>query len=246
MNKKYITLALITILFSACGSTSDDTPNNDGKGAIDLASYYPSSKVDHKIFLSEVDGADQPSQYQQIKVTDNTITTTVGTKVIEKVVFSDTNITTTLEDNKVDTMYRHVDIGDTLSREAINSSKNIDLGKMITKLNSFCIVKSKENSFEQGTHSYKGDLLKLECLTEGTVVYDIKPSLLSVVSPDLNGSHPIYNKSYAYLQKDLGLVAEINDDCVSLEGFNGNPLIDDRKNPKDCKSTKSNYKFYLP
>ena len=245
MNKTYITLALVAVLFSACGSTSDDTKNNDGKGAIDLAQYYPSSKIDHKIFLSAVNGTDQPSVYQQIKVTKNSVTTTVGSKVIEKVVFSDTNITTTDFEDKTttDTMYRHVDIGDIIGSEKINSSEDLDLGKVTQKLEASCQIKSKEPSFKQGTHSYKGELLKLECLVEGTVVYDVKPSLMTVVSPDLNGSHDVYDKSYVYLQKGLGLVAEINDDCVPLKGL---PLVDDRKNPKDCKKNQSEYNFYLP
>jgi len=246
MNKTYITLALVAVLFSACGSSSDDTKNNDGKGAIDLAEYFP-SKTMNKIFSQEILAGGNSSthaEYQQIEVTKDSVITTIDTVVTEKVIFSDTNITTTdFESNRTDTMYRHVDLKDTLFSDKLNSLDETDLGKITTNLEINCKLKSKESKFEKGAHSYSGDLLKIECIVDGTMIYDVKPSLLSVVSSDLNGSHDIYNESYFYIQKDLGVVAEINDDCITAKNL---PFVDDRKKDAECIETAHTYKYYLP
>jgi hypothetical protein len=246
MNKRYITLVLVAVLFSACGSSSSDTKNNDGKGAIDLAEYFP-SKTMNKIFSTETLVGGTPNthaEYQQIEVTKDSVTTTINTVVTERVLFSDTNITTTdFEDNSTETMYRHVDIKDTLFSEKINSSEETDLGKITTKLEANCKLKSKETKFEKDAHTYSGDLLKIECIIEGTMIYDVKPSLLTVVASDLNGSHEIYNISNYYLQKGLGIVAEIDDDCITTKNL---PFIDDRKKDSECIETAHTYKYYLP
>jgi hypothetical protein len=247
MNKKYIALALVAIFFSACGSSSSDTKNDDGKGDIDLVQYFPSGSID-KIFSSQIKSSNENptphSEYQEITVTGETITTTIKGKVTERVIFTDTNITTTdLEDNETDTMYRHVDIGDKLFTKSMNSEENTDLGKTIVSLKSVCKLKSKESEFKKDAHTYSGDLLKIECITEGTMIYDVKPSLLNVVSSDLNGSHEYYDKSYIYLKKGLGSVAEIDDNCLVAENL---PIIDDRKSESECSLKSYEYKFYLP
>lgn len=232
-------LTLVALLFSACGSSSSDTKNNDGKGAIDLRDYYPSAKVDHKIFLTEINGTDQPSEYQQIKVDGDTITTTIDNKVVEKILFSDTNITITdFENNTTDRLYRHVDLGDTLFHKVIDDKQSDVLATITTALDVNCKLKSKEKEFE----TYDGDLLKIECVSKGTIIYDINSSsTLYSVLKDLNGSYEYYDTSYTYVKKDLGVVAEINNDCIVSDKF---PLIDDRKKDSECVEKSSMYKRY--
>ena len=247
MNKKYITLALVAILFSACGSSSSTkTIHDDGKGEIDLKNYYPSDAIDSKIFSSESSLSTLPSEYQEITVTKDTITTKIKGKITEKVVFSDTNITTKdFEDNKTDTTYRHVDIGDTLYSKKINSENNNSYGKIITKTEVTCKLKSKEKEYKNGIHSYSGDLLKIECIVAGEMIYDIKKDILNDIpsTRDLNGSHEYYDTSFYYLQKGKGEIADIDDNCLVSKNL---PFIDDRKKDKDCAEKNYEYKFYLP
>jgi len=251
MNKKYISLVVVALLLTACGgSSSSSSSKNDGKGDIDLTEYYPSKSMTKTYSSVKRDGDNvDTSHYNEIiEVVGNTITTTVDTKVSEKSVFSDTNITTTSFDedgNKVYSTFRHVDLGDTIYSKKMTSSKNTDLGKVTTKVDSTCQVKSKESKFEKNDHLYTGDLLKIECISEGEVIYDIKQTLLDAgVASDLNGSHSIYNTSYVYLKKGIGEVASVDDDCVTNAKL---PMVvNDKAEPTECVKKQYEYEFYLP
>jgi len=253
MNKKYLSLSLILVLFTACGSSSSSSKKNDGEGEIDLKNYYPKTSMTKTFISKEGGGENQETtkkHYDAIINVDNnhsTITTTVNTEITEKVKFTDKNITITFPKNKNEsiTLFRHVDIGDTLLKKEIKDTKVNDLGTITTQTKIECILKSKEEKFQKDDNIYKGDLLKIECVTEGTLIYDIKQSILDAgVGKDLNGSHPIYDTSYGYLKKDLGRVALINDDCLTDTRLE--MLINDKTSAKNCKNTHFNYEFYLP
>lgn len=247
MNKNYLMLALAITLFTGCGSSSSDDKKDDGKGAIDLAEYFPSKSMTKTISVVERDGDDVSKSHHDeiINVTGKTIMTTINTELSEKVVISDTNITITdLEDNETTSIYRHVDIGDTTFSAKSTETQNTDLGKITSNFNANCKIKSKESRFEKNDNVYTGDLLKIECINEGTIVYDIKPSLINHVSKDLNGTHDFYDISYSYLKKGLGEVASINDNCIPNTQLE---LADDRKSGTECKKENVyDYEFYLP
>ena len=244
MNYKHMSLALALVLLTGCGGGSSSS-HNDGKGDIDLAKYYPSESMG-KRFSTYSDSTDTGSYTEAIEVVGNKITIKEGETVTEKIVFSDTNITTTLFDsedgNKVLSMYRHVDLGDTTLFEKIKDTTDTSFGNMIKNTTLTCMLKSKENELKKGiVYSHTGDLLKIECIDEGEIVYNVKADLIGVVSDDLNGSHAYYDKSYYYLEKGLGMVASIDDNCIPNEKFS--TVVDDRI---ECTTKQYDYEFYLP
>jgi len=251
MNKKNISFVVAAVLLSACGSSSSSSKNNDGKGSIDFAKYYPNKSMTKTFSSVERNGDELLNSHNEeiIEVVGNTITTTVDGEVLDKVVISDNNITTTNFDKEdgdtVDTMFRYVDVGDTLLSEKIKFRETTDLGEKITQLNHLCKVKSKASKFEKNDHIYTGDLLKVECIAEGEMIYDIKQGILDAgVAADLNGSHSIYNKSYVYFKKDIGAVAFIDDDCITNSKL---PMIvNDKAKPSECIKKQYDYEFYLP
>ena len=246
-----MSLALAIALLTGCGDDSlSSSLHNDGKGDIDFANYYPSESM-HKIFSSverDGDNLDNGHYEEVIKVTGDTITITENddTKILEKIVFTDSNITTTLYDSEdgdeVNSIYRHVDLGDTTLSEKIKNTITRDFGKERWDITQVCKLSSKEDKFEKSDHSYTGDLLKIECIAEGVVIYDVKESLIDYISEDFNGSHEYYNKSYYYLKKGLGMVASINDNCVPNDTYP--TVIDDRET--ECTKKQYEYEFYLP
>ncbi len=251
MNKKYLALAVTALILTACGGgdKKNSSSANDGKGAIDLAEYFPSKSMTKTMAVVEREGSDLRRSHHDeiINVEGNiTITTTIDTELTEKVDISDTNITTSdLEDNETWSTYRHADIGDTLYSLKNSESMDNDIAKITYNVNVNCKLKSKENKFEKNDNIYQGDLLKIECINDGSIVYDIKPEHTEIVAKDLNGTHNFYDISYVYLKKGLGEVAAINDNCIQ-DGILG--VIDDRKlDTETCK--KENvyiYEFYLP
>jgi len=251
MNKKYISLLVATVLLTACGGGSSSSSNNDGEGAIDLSEYFPNKSMTKTFINTKRDGdnSDKSHYDEIIEVDGNTITTTIDTEVTEKIVFSDKNITITSFDSgntdEVDSMYRHVDLGDILSSRTMNDKYTNDLGEITRTLKQECKLQSKESKFEKGDNVYTGDLLKVECITTGEFIYDIKQTILDAgAATDLNGTHAIYDKSSFYLQKGLGEVASINDDCIINAKL---PMvITDQANPSECITKKYDYEFYLP
>jgi len=251
MNKKYISLLVATVLLTACGGGSSSSSKNDGEGSIDLAEYFPSESMTKTFINTEKHNniIDKSHSDEIIVVNGNTITTSIDGEVTEEVVFSDKNITTTyfdkVEGNSIETMYRNIDLGDTFFSKNIEYGINDDLGTTSAKLTHVCTIKSKEEKFEKGDNVYRGDLLKIECLIEGEIIYDVKQDILNAgIGTDLNGSHTIYNKSSFYLQKGLGEVAFIDDDC--LTDAKNLMFIDDNAKAKECANTQYEYEFYLP
>jgi len=252
MNKKYLSLALATLLFTACGGNSSSSKKNDGKGSIDFAQYFPKKSMNKGyIVRKQYEGTPKTTlRNETIEVLGQTITTSIDAKVVKKVVITDKNITITniSEDKKskeqVNRMYRKMDIGDTLFSEKIESSETNDLGKITTTSTYSCKVKSKEKKFEKGDYLYEGDLLKLECINKGTKVYDIKQTILDAgVASDLNGTHEIYDTSYAYLQKNVGEVASVNIDCITNTKIP--VIINDKAKSSSCVQTRSYSEFYV-
>ena len=249
MNKKYLSLTLAIVLFTACGGGSSSS-KVAGEGSIDLKEYYPSASMTKEFIATQRDGdtVNSDTYDEVITVSGQTITTKVDAAIIEKVVFTDTNITTTTTEGTgtdISTMYRNVDLGDTLISKALSSSETNDLGQLTTNLNLVCKLNSKETKFEKNDHPYSGDLLKIECIAQGTVIYDIKQTILDAgAATDLNGSHAIYDQSFIYLQKGLGDVATINDDCVT--NANLPMVINDKASANKCIKQQYDYDFYLP
>lgn len=245
MYNKYLSLALATLLFTACGGNSSSN-KVEGEGAIDLSLYFPSTSMNKQFITTQRDGDNiNKSSYDEIiTVTGNTITTKTGTETTEKVVISDKNITTT-EDNETKSTYRHVDIGDTIFTDTFESNETNDLGQISTKFNASCKIESKENKFEKNDNLYSGDLLKIKCIVEGNIIYDIKQTILDAgAATDLNGTHAYYDTSYIYLKAGIGEVATIDDNCVFNEKLT--MVVDDRKASTECIKQQYNYDFYLP
>ena len=251
MNKQYLSLALATLLFTACGGNSS-SKKKEGEGSIDFSQYFPKESMSKGyIVRKQYEGTPKTTlRNETIEVVGQTITTSIDAKVVKKVVITDKNITiSNLSGDKkskeqVNRMYRHVDIGDTLFSKKRESSETNDLGKITTTSTYSCKVKSKEKKFEKGDYIYEGDLLKLECSDKGTKVYDIKQTILDAgVASDLNGTHEIYDTSYVYLKKDLGEVVSINEDCIT--NTKTLTIINDNAKSSSCVQTRSYSEFYV-
>ena len=251
MNKKTIYMALAaSVLLTACGGSSSSSKANDGKGDIDFKQYFPNASMTKTFISTDRDGDDiNKSHYDEIvNVNGETITYTKDTKIVRKVVFTDKNITTTYtEDNKteVNSVFRHIDLGDIIFSNKESRIQNNALGRITATLNQVCKVKSKEEKFEKGDNIYTGDLLKIECITDGKIFYDIKQDILDAgLGLDLNGTHNIYNTSYVYMKKDLGVVATIDNDCITNSKIPG--LINDKASESECIKEQYQYEFYIP
>lgn len=245
MNLKYLSITLAIVLLTGCdGGSSSTSKQNDGEGSIDLAEYFPLESMS-KIFLTtKKDGelSERGHYIHNIEVNNKTITfrDVKDTKVVQTVRISDTNITIENKENNF-TYYRHADIGDTLFSDTFKEVKTVEVGKTILNTKTICKLVSKVEQFEEDDNKYVEDILKIECIEKGTFITEVKESLVDYIRDDVNGSHSIYDKSYKYIKKGLGVVALVNSDCLTDKQL---PFVND--NAKECARTNYNKEFYLP
>ncbi|CAA6809568.1 MAG: Unknown protein [uncultured Sulfurovum sp.] len=75
-----------------------------------------------------------------------------------------------------------------------------------TQTDETCIFEARLTEFTHGGYSYNGDILKEKCTM--------------VTTSDINGEERIETDiSYGYFQKEIGIIADIDDDCVNQETF---------------------------
>jgi len=250
----YFSLLLATTLFVGCGGSSSSGPSkNSGTGNIDLANYFPNKDMSKTFSTVEGNTTDlnSGSYEENIAVTtENNITTitTIDDGDIEKILISDKNITQISDDINFST-YRHVNLGDTFFKIEKESTQDINksgfhYAKVTSKVKLECTIEEQLKNFTKGEHKYSGDLLKIKCINNGEVIIDIAPNLIALAPEsfkDINGSHTNYDISYAYMKKDIGGIAIIDDDCIvnSTEPKSQ----DDRKT--ECIEKHYDYEYYL-
>ena len=258
MKKTYfkLSVAAMALTFMGCGSSGSSGPAlNDGQGVLDLADYYPTSDISSKTYVNEVNGTLVGASIQTIERTDDVITYSENGNVEEVVTLSDSNITTK-EGEDISTHYRNVDLGERLFSFKETSTETVDgLGEIPYSVDSECLLVEKLSEYEKGMHKYSGDILKIKCTSDLTTTIDLPVLALENATlyadyfansdkyKDLNGTHKSYNESFLYVQKDIGLIAEIDDDCISNSLLS---LVDDRLDSNSCSDTYSEYKFYVP
>lgn len=233
MNVKTLFFILVAVIFIGCGASPSSFKKNDGKGDIDLAEYYPEKFMTKTFLVTKRDGEEFDYRHHDkiVEVEGETILFIEDIKEVEKVIIFDANITI-IKDSKSISIYRYADIGDTLFLDEVKEVKETDLGKAIINVDIECKLASKVEQFEQGDNKYSGDLLKVECLRKGTSTIKIN---------EINSSYLIHDKSYSYLKKGIGLVAEVNNDCIPSTIL---AYVND--NAKACVKEQYKYKFYLP
>ncbi len=232
---KIISIGISAGILIGCGG------GGDAGGTIDLAKYMPKTSVtkyyktyekysrdeDERIYnslesiaISEADGNTQIARSRMdggemvLFRTDTVRGESISTTLPE----SDTH------DEATFTTDRFVDIGDSI----FESNISVDVGDTEPfDFISTCKVKDHLEEFSYRTHRYTGDILKLECL-------------LSTSEFEFHGElHQLYDLTYKYLKKDVGIIAEMGEHC-EVEGLS---FVDDR-NLEDCDKKMYRYKLF--
>ena len=242
MKQTLFSLTLLSLLVGCGGGSSSTTTEK-----IDYANYFPKSDMVKNFIGIQRSGTnfmDINNTYFTENITATTangittITTKDGEVVKDTTVIDEHKINRTkIVDNEktTNTMNRQVSKGDTLFVENINSSSEEAIGT-ITNTGTFkCVLEDTLLDFQEGDHKYTGDILKIKCIFDGKKITNIKEELLEYLA-DSNGSSIVYDVSYRYMKKEVGMIATIDNNCIE------NKLVNDKK---DCIPTEKNYQFYL-
>ena len=251
MNKNLI-LILSIMAFVGCGSSA----TNEKK--IDIVNYLPSTSMS-KFYthVTKRDGKFNNHSYTDAVVVESNLISikedttpsrliTIKADEVEIKYLNDVNHSKILMRNiskgESISTYLKQDETETLK---IGSQK---VGEKYTKIEEKCIFDSILNGYEKFFFEYTNyddnhNIMKIKCTTKTVVETKIDAMYIDSVSYTNGTIESKDDISYIYLQKGLGTIATINDDCLSSKLPD---IIDDTLEPEKCLGERYEYNLYQP
>jgi len=225
MYKKLLYIIPLTIIMVGCGSTDSETIAKD-EGSIDLRSYFPfeSTTKNYQIISKKINTPLSNEYFtEDITVTDSKIetkildvTNNILTILDKKLIYTDVS-----DEGNIDkTLYRYVDIGDTLYSMDINRTEVLkvgtqDIGTREKIGSEQCTLVEELSEFTKDSNVYAGNIIKIKCTETTTVTTKVKDEFLGTEGISYtNGTEDSVDISYRYQKNGVGLIALINDDCI--------------------------------
>ena len=236
-----------------CGSDSKSSPV-----VIDLAEYLPSTSLNKQYTdVLKLNGDLNSTPYvTSILVEPNRIMTKEDT-VLKSI--------TTIDNDELDILFigdinrskvykRNISIGDEVSRyKSFDESRELRVGTQVVgeehiEVVESCTFDSTLNNFEIYFYEYKNydgqhNIIKFKCVSNKSVNTIIDPEYINTVAYENGLVVSKDNISYVYLQKGLGTIATIDDDC--LVDITDN-IIDDTADESECIGEQYHRVLYYP
>ena len=244
MIKNLIPLSLVVPFLIGCGGGG-----SDGKGDIDLASYLPSEGMSKSYLLTVDNGTDthRETYEETIEVQNQQWTYQKEGQVIKRILILADEIQLT-EGNLSLQSQRFVDLGDTLFTHEYDakveeiSANGAVFGTQTTQATKRCKADEQLTKLESYSIPYTGDILKIKCTEEKTIITKVKEDLPDFVHLEDGEVKSDNDISYIYLQAGLGIIAKINDNCF-IKDKEENIKIDDTAG--ECEYKTYTHTFFL-
>jgi len=251
MNKNLL-LLVSSIVFFGCGSSDTSVKK------IDIANYLPSSSMSKEYtHVTKIDGKLSNRSYTDGVVVESNLVLiktdgkpsrliTVKADELEVKYFNDLNrskiVTRNFHKGDIVSNYLKADEVEILK---IGSQK---IGEKRTKIEEKCMFDSIVERYEKFFFEYTNydgahDIMKIKCITKTVVDTKIDAEYVDSVSYTNGVVESKDDISYLYLQKGLGMIAMINDDCLASKLPD---VIDDTLPPEKCLGERYEYDLYQP
>jgi hypothetical protein len=226
MKKTLITLTLLSLLVG-CGGTSKS------KSTIDIADYLPSEDVENTYIHTSSSGT-RDQTVEEVSINNNIITIKVEDNISKTITINEqfivvkelnTNLTKTYERfiSKGGTLY-------TLSISTVNEEIKFEesvIGTKSTDSTKKCKLKGKIDKLHKDTFiQFTGDILEFECIESKSIVTQLRDGLPDFIDLQEGEEKTDDDISYFYMKKGIGVIAEINDDCI-IKDADGKKTIND-------------------
>jgi hypothetical protein len=247
--KKYLMAIALIFLLNGCAEESSES-------IIDIAEYLPSNSLNKQYTdVTKSKGDLNNNVYvKSIVVEPNMIRnkrdevlesiTTISTNEVKVLLIGDTNLSKIYK--------RNIAIGKEISNyKSVNKSEDLKIGSQRVgeehiEVVESCTLVSKLNKYEFDFYEYKNydgshDIIKLKCISKKTVNTIIDAEYINKVAFENGIVTSKDNISYLYLQKGLGVVATIDNDCIVDISKN---IVDDTANKDECIGKQYHYILY--
>jgi len=251
MNKNLI-LILSIVAFAGCGSSTSDEKK------IDITNYLPATSMSKAYtHVTKIDGKLNNRPYTDTVVVESSL---ISIKEDGK-----SNRIITLKEDEVEIKYlkdvnhskvltRNLNVGDDISKYLKDEQVEIlkigsqKIGEKRTKIEEACTLDSMIDRYEKFFFEYtnyddKHDIMKIKCITKTTVETKVDKKYLNSVSYTNGVIESKDDISYIYMQKGLGTIATINDDCLASKLPD---VIDDTLDSEKCLGERYEYNLYQP
>ena len=240
MKKSLMYITTIALL-TGCGSSSDKTK-------IDIASYLPIKSVE-KSYLQTTQGDGGNVIKESVTVADKVITIKGENNVTSKTltIEDDTIIVVDKIKESIKSYKRNISVGSNLYSSTIGpitediNFNNRKIATKTTKTVKRCNFEDELDALNDYSINYSKDILKFKCTEIKTVTTKVEDNLPSYITLKDGEVQEGYNVSYFYLKKDIGLIADINDNCIVQK--NDINATDDRV--IDCIEGTKEYSYKL-
>ena len=251
MNKNLI-LILSVVAFTGCGSSGTNTKK------IDISGYLPAISMSKEYtHVTKIDGKLSNRAYTDTVVVESNLVSIKEDGNLSRLmtVNADEIEIKYLEDiTHIKLMTRNLHKGDTVSNYLKTDEVEIlkigsqKIGEKRTKIEEQCTFDSLINRYEKFFFEYtnyddKHDIMKIKCVTKTVVDTKIDAEYIDSVSYTNGVVESKDDISYIYLQKGLGMIASINDDCLVSKLPD---IIDDTLEPERCLGERYEYDLYQP
>lgn len=246
-----IVLPIILLLgMSGCGSSSSS------KETIDLVEYLPaSSMIKDYTDVERKDGDINRIEYtENITVEPNLVTTKIDGNTTKKQIITNDAITIHYygENNRTEQMNRHVSVGSTvLEYEEVDVTEKImvgaqEVGNKTSTSSLSCKLDSITDEYVISFYEYANfdgehDIAKIKCTTHMTETTQIYPEYMDLVAYETGTIESKNDIAYLYMQKGYGVVANVNNDCVTSKEPD---VIDDTAKESECIGEQYHYVLY--
>ncbi|MCH9739397.1 MAG: hypothetical protein K0U38_00955, partial [Epsilonproteobacteria bacterium] len=249
MNKLWLPIVVILTL-AGCGS------NSKSGERVDLVQYLPQmnmTKEYTEVQKEDID-IDHNDYTETITIGSNTVTTKVDGSPTQIVTYSNDEINLQLigDKNRTKIMTRHARVGDTVIEYVQRDITDIltvgsqQVGEQTTKLEETCIFESILNEYTIYFYQYENydenhDIVKLKCTTKTIVDTQVDVEYVDAVTYENGTIESKDNTSYIYLQKELGHIATIDNDCITSQDPD---VINDTASEKECVYEQYHHTLY--
>ena len=230
-----------------CGSSSSTDTTSNEKGSIDLSTYLESKDVSKNYEkLSKSKG----EVLEKEVFTENSI---VSNNKVERIIKNVTDAIISIEEthvvkndistegNTTSAFKRYVEEASTLFFYDINKTQplkadTVEVGTQKIEGTRTCQLLENLDGFTHNGHTYTGDIVKVRCTKAVSITTTIKDEFVGQVDA-VSGTKHVVDIFYMYSKKSTGLIAYIDDDCVTSKN-----VVDDES--EECNDENYKYEQY--
>jgi hypothetical protein len=219
------------VVFFGCGGSTSSSRNY-----IDMADYFSSSDMSKAFYAIKGNvnsDKDDTNLYDELISIDENIITIKVDDITKRVITinSDDIVEQNIDDNITKIMSRYIEEGKILytlpKSSVIRDIKYEDkiFGEETIESTKTCRLEQKMDKFSFSGTKYSGNILKFKCIEDKKIVTKVKENLPEYITLTDGEEKSDYDISYLYMEEGIGLIAEINDDCI-VDSRNGTRVND--------------------